>query len=119
MNQEQKQRVLIVGGGFGGVRAALELADDQRFEVSLLSSETELRYYPTLYHTATGGRRANSSIPLSLIFENKSVNIIQGTAAVLDRKAKSITTEDKTVYSYDTLILALGVTVAKSHCAFF
>jgi NADH dehydrogenase len=104
-----KEKVLIVGGGFGGVKAALGLAEDPHFEVTLLSDDSELRYYPTLYHTATGGKRANSSIPYSRIFEDKKVAIVRGTAASLDRKAKTITTADGGVHQYDTLILGLGV----------
>lgn len=103
------EHVLIVGGGFGGVKAALELADDPHFTVSLLSDSDSLRYYPTLYHTATGGARANSSIPLQRIFAEKPVELLQGSAETLDRKAKTITTTDGVVHSYDTLILALGV----------
>jgi NADH dehydrogenase len=103
------ERVLIVGGGFGGVKAALELADDPRFEVTVLSDDTDLRYYPTLYHTATGGRRANSSIPLSVIFAGKAVTLAKGRAATLDRKAKTITTSDGQAYEYDSLIIGLGV----------
>ena len=105
----KEERVLIVGGGFGGVKAALELAEDERFEVTLLSEETEFRYYPTLFHTATGGKRANSSISLSNLFENKPVNIVKGSAATIDRKAKTVTTDDGQAYSYDDLIIGLGV----------
>ncbi len=50
-----KHKVLIVGGGFGGIKAALELADDDRFLVMLVSDQINFRYYPTLYHSATGG----------------------------------------------------------------
>ena len=57
-----KINVLIVGGGFGGVKAALELADDDRFLVTLLSNRPDFHYYPTLYHTATGGARAQSHL---------------------------------------------------------
>ncbi len=106
---DERQKVLIVGGGFGGVKAALDLADDHRFDVTLISNEAELRYYPTLYHTATGGRRANSSIPLSVIFQSKRLVIVKDTAVSLDKKARTLTTESKKVYPYDTLILALGV----------
>ena len=105
----KKEKVLIVGGGFGGVKAALELADDQRFDVTLLSSDSDLRYYPTLYHTATGGQRANSSIPLQQIFEDKPVKIEHGTAQGLDRQAKTITTVEGQTYQYDSLIIGLGV----------
>ncbi|HEX7633273.1 MAG TPA: FAD-dependent oxidoreductase [Candidatus Saccharimonadales bacterium] len=103
------EHVLIVGGGFGGVKAALELADDDRFSVTLLTEDTDLRYYPTLYHTATGGKRANSSIPLETIFAGKNVTLAGGSAVTLDRKAKTITTADGQTLGYDTLILALGV----------
>lgn len=104
-----KEKVLIVGGGFGGVKAALELSEDPHFHVTLLSDQVELRYYPTLYHTATGSKRANSSISLREIFAGKAVAIEQGTAQTLDRKAKTITTADGKVYEYDNLILSLGV----------
>ncbi len=105
----KKERVLVVGGGFGGTKAALELADDPHFSVSLLSPHTELRYYPTLYHTATGGKRSNSSIPLSTIFAGKSVKLIHACAQTLDRAAKTMTTEDGAVIPFDTLIMAIGV----------
>jgi NADH dehydrogenase len=106
---ENKHIVLIVGGGFGGIKAAHTLAKDKRFEVSLLSPDSELRYYPTLYLTATGRSRSNSSIPYSTIFEDQPINLIKGEAKVLDRKAKTVTTTDQKVYQYDSLILAVGV----------
>lgn len=106
-----KEKVLVVGGGFGGVKAALELANDPRFAVTLLSDDTDLRYYPTLYHTATGGRRANSSIPLSYIFEDKPISIVHGSAQTLDRKAKKIIAANGKAYEYDSLIIGLGVVI--------
>ncbi len=108
-NMSHKQRVLIVGGGFGGVKAALELVDDDRFEVTLLSDDVDLRYYPTLYHTATGGRRANSSIPLSRIFKDKDIKLVQDTAVGLERKSKLLIAGSGHTYDYDSLIIGLGV----------
>jgi NADH dehydrogenase len=104
-----KERVLILGGGFAGVKAALGLCDDDRFDVILLSDSDELRYYPTLYHSATGGKRANSSIPLSVIFEGKDITLAKGTATRLIRKDKTVATAEGIAYEYDTLIIALGV----------
>jgi NADH dehydrogenase len=105
----QKQKVIIVGGGFGGVKAAHILSKDDRFEVSLLSPDTDLRYYPTLYLTATGRSRSNSSIPYSTIFEEYPINLIKDEAVSLDRKTKTLTTAKKKKYSYDSLVLAMGV----------
>jgi NADH dehydrogenase len=103
-----KQKVLVVGGGFGGVKAALGLENDPHYEVTLLSEYPDLRYYPTLYHTATGGKRANSSIPLQTIFNGKSVHIVHDSAIKLDRMSKTLVGK-KGKYQYDILILGLGV----------
>src|SRR6476660_5946082 len=104
-----REKVLIVGGGFGGVKAALELVNDDRFSVTLLSDQPYLRYYPTLYHTATGGRGANSNIPLARLFEGKEVKVVHGKAVSVDKKAKTVLTDDSKTYEYDTLVLSLGV----------
>lgn len=104
-----REKVVIVGGGFGGVKAALELADDDRFVVTLLSDQPYLRYYPTLYHTATGGKGANSNIPLARLFEGKHVKVAHGKAMSVDKKAKTVLADNGHVHEYDTLILALGV----------
>lgn len=98
-----------MGGGFGGVKAALELCDDSRFEVTLLSDIRHFRYYPTLYRAATGGKRANAIISLAHLFQDRRVKLAHGEAKILDRQAKTITTASGEVYEFDTLILALGV----------
>jgi NADH dehydrogenase len=103
-----KQKVVIVGGGFGGVKAALELCDDNRFSVTLISSRKDFQYYPTLYHTVTGGLTAQSVIPLETIFADKPVRVVIDTATTLDKRAKTLTTESGVSYPYDNIILALG-----------
>jgi NADH dehydrogenase len=109
MSNTNKNNVLIVGGGFGGVKAALDLAKDDRFDITLLTDNLNFRYNPTLYHTATGGLEAQSNISLELIFKDKPVTLVKGRAAKLDRETKTIETEDGKKYTYDTLIMALGM----------
>ena len=88
-----KQKILVVGEGFGGIKAALELGkgDNSRFDITLVSDQANFRYYPALYRTATGGVVAGSSIPLMTILSDKKVKIIQGTAETIDRKAQTLT----------------------------
>jgi len=104
-----KQNIVIVGGGFGGIRAALLLTDSRHFKVTLITDHPDFRYYPSLYRTATGGRRLASSIDLEEIFDNKSIEIVQASLTTLDRQAKAIGLDNKQIIKYDSLILALGV----------
>lgn len=104
-----KERVLIVGGGFGGVKAALELAASPKVAVTLLSDSPNFRYFPTTYHTATGGARDNSIIPLAGIIGDHPIRLVIGRAISLDRQQKAIITEDKQVLFFDRLILSLGM----------
>ncbi len=105
----RKTNILIVGGGFGGVKTALELCQTPNFRVTLLSNKRNFEHYPTLYRTATGGRRAISSIPLSDIFGGKDVAITYGTAKKLDRQEKFVKTSAGEKLSYDIVVFALGV----------
>lgn len=103
-----KHKVVVVGGGFGGLKAALELSEDHRFDVTIISERNYFQYYPTLYHTATGGLTSQSKIPLTTIFANKPVDVIIDMALTIDKKAKTITTKGKQTFAYDSVILALG-----------
>jgi NADH dehydrogenase len=105
----QKLHVLIVGGGFGGIKAALALSHRKDIAVTLLSDRTDFRYYPSLYHTATGGLHNQSSIALTNILPTDKVTLALGTAAHLDRSHKTLITKEGHIIPYDKLILAIGV----------
>ncbi len=104
-----KQKIIIVGGGFGGVRAALELAKESFADITLVSDRPEFYYYPALYHTATGGSDHHSVIPLAQLFANKPVRVIIAAATGIDRSGKHLLLKDAAAIEYDKLILSLGV----------
>lgn len=104
-----KHKVVIVGGGFGGIKTALKLADDHRFQVTLVSEFSTFRYYPMLYRTATGGKRKLSDIPLSEIFAHKNVQLLNDRMISIDREKRIIKTKVKHTVAYDALILSIGV----------
>lgn len=108
MSNKPKTRVLVIGGGFAGVKAALELGKCDDCEVTLLSDHSHFRYYPGLYHTATGGRRAGARIRLENILQDTPGKFIRGRAVKLDREKKTVTTDDGQKLEYDKLLLALG-----------
>lgn len=111
-NTPSKKRVLIVGGGFAGVKAALELSKHHRdYAITLVSDQPYFRYYPALYHTATGGLYSQSSIPLANILDKNRVQIVEDRVAKIDRKARTITTTGGQTLPYEIAILGLGVVI--------
>lgn len=100
--------IIIVGGGFGGVKAALELSKQKKNRITLISSSNHFQYYPAIYSTATGHSYKETWTPLTNIFENRPVTLVRDTITSVDPDTKSITGTDGTRYSYDKLILALG-----------
>ncbi len=109
MTDQNKHHVVIVGGGFGGLKAALELSKNENVAVTLISDQKNFRYYPSLYHTATGGLRTQSSIPLKDIIADNPIEYVYGTAVTVDRFKKAVELKSGNAVNFDTLILSLGV----------
>ena len=100
-------KVVIVGGGFAGVKAALELSKRNIGKVTLISDEPYFLHHATLYATATGRNLAESVIPLEQVFaEHPNVDVIHDTITGLDQRRKLVTGSKD--YKYDKLVLAMG-----------
>lgn len=101
--------ITVVGGGFGGVKAALELAKNKKARITLITDRPDFQYYPALYGTATGKSHLQSWVPLGEIFAGyDNVNVIIDSVTKIDKAAKTLGSESGTTYEYQTLILALG-----------
>lgn len=105
----KRPHVVIVGGGFGGIKAALDLAKDSRLAVTLVSDKNYFQYFPSLYHTATGGRLAQSKLAFSDVFSEPNIDVVIGKVTNLDRQKAQIRLESGHTIHFDKLILALGV----------
>lgn len=102
-------KVVIVGGGFGGIKTALELADNKEFDVTLISDKDNFQYYPTLYSTATGHSHKETWVPIDTILDGKdNVKFVKNTIVSMDPKTKTVNAENGESYGYDRLVLALG-----------
>ena len=109
MGEIKKEKLVIVGAGFGGIKAGLLLSNDPNFDVTIINDKDTFRYYPRLYHTATGGNSKETSILLTSIFENHDINIVIDKVSKIDRKNKVFKTESGKDINYDKAIIALGV----------
>ena len=99
---------VIVGGGFAGVKAALELSKRQTGKITLISEKPYFLYHAALYATATGSSPEETVIELEDIFAPyNDIEVIVDTISALDPERKTVVSK-KHRYTYDTLILALG-----------
>jgi NADH dehydrogenase len=109
---KQATKVVIVGGGFGGVKTALNLANKPGFEVQLISDNTHFEYHGALYRSAVGHSPMEVVIPLKEIFKDaKNVELVLDSAGIVDAKKKRIASSTGNIYSYDKAVFALGNTV--------
>ncbi len=102
-------KVVIVGGGFGGLRLARRLNNKAGFEVILIDKFNYHQFQPLFYQVATAGLDAsNISFPLRKVFQkSKNVRIrLAELKQVLPGENKIITGTEE--ISYDVLVLATG-----------
>ena len=102
-------RVVIVGGGFGGVKAALSLANKKNIDVKLISDQNYFEYHAALYRSATGRSPLEVTIPLKDFFEYaKNIEVIQDSITDIDSSSNLVIGESRSNYKYDKLIMAIG-----------
>jgi NADH dehydrogenase len=100
--------VVIVGGGFGGLQAALALGRSP-VAVTLVDRRNFHLFQPLLYQVATGALSpANIASPLrALVRGNSNTRVMLAEAVGLDADLKILRLADGSV-SYDSLIIAAG-----------
>lgn len=107
-------RVLILGGGFGGVVAAEALAQQlgDEHQITLVSRDDRFVFYPALVRLAFGKCEPDDvSFDLRRSMLNRRINFIQAEVARIDpteRKAILAHGDVEGTIPYDYLIYALG-----------
>lgn len=107
-----KHRVVIVGGGFGGLQAALHLKGAD-VDVTIVDRRNFHLFQPLAYQVATGALATGEvAYPLRSIFrkqENVRVMLAEATGFDLDAKTVNLrTAAGEETIGYDTLIVGGG-----------
>ena len=105
-----RHRVVVLGGGFGGLSATLKLKHAP-VEVTLLDRCNFHLFQPLLYQVATGSLSpANIAAPLRQILRRqKNAKVLLAEAVHIDAANRRVVLSDGAV-SYDTLVVATGAT---------
>jgi NADH dehydrogenase len=105
---EQQPRVVIVGGGFGGLNVARALAK-KPVQVTLVDRRNHHLFQPLLYQVATAALNPSDiAVPIRRILRGqKNVEVLLAEARGVDWAAKSLLL-DEGALSYDYLVVATG-----------
>jgi NADH:ubiquinone reductase (H+-translocating) len=104
-----QHRVIILGGGFGGLRAAQRLKSAP-VRVRLFDRRNFHLFQPLMYQVATGSLSPGEiAAPLrSVLSKQKNTEVLLGEAADIDPANNRIKLEDGAEFEYDSLIVATG-----------
>ena len=108
METIKKKQIVIIGGGFGGLHAALALRNSS-VQVTLIDKRNFHLFQPLLYQVATGGLSpADIASPLRAVFKKqRNIRVVLGKVSDIDLIKKQILVSGQTV-SFDKLIIAAG-----------
>ncbi|WP_424049875.1 NAD(P)/FAD-dependent oxidoreductase [Prevotella melaninogenica] len=108
IERTDKKRIVIVGGGLGGLELAFKLVDDD-YQVVLVDKNNYHQFPPLIYQVASGGLEPSSiSFPFRRLFQGKKDFFFRMA------KVESVNTDKKTIKTtvgeidYDYLVMAFG-----------
>ncbi len=102
------QRVVIIGGGFGGLHVAKGLRNSP-FQVTLIDKRNFHLFQPLLYQLATGGLSPGDiASPLRAVFHRyKNIHVIMAEVVDIDTHNRKVILKDGEV-DYDFLVVSTG-----------
>ena len=102
-------KLIILGGGFGGLRLARKLSNRAGFDITLIDRFNYHQFQPLFYQVATAGLDAsNISFPLRKVFQkSNNVKIRMATVQQIQTAQKKVFT-DIGIFDYDALVIATG-----------
>ena len=108
-DQTEIHRVVIIGGGFGGLNAAKALRNAP-VKITLIDKRNLHLFQPLLYQVATGGLSpADIASPIRAILrKNKNTRTIMAEVRDIDIESQKVFMDDNRVADYDSLIVAAG-----------
>ena len=109
MHMANRHKIVILGGGFGGLYAAHTLRKASA-DITLIDKRNFHLFQPLLYQVATGSLSPGEiAAPLrGVLRRQKNTRVLLGEAVDIDPAAKQIHLRDGEIVDYDFLIVATG-----------
>ncbi len=102
-------KVVIVGGGFGGISVAKQLKSSI-FDATIVDQTNHHLFQPLLYQVATAALSPGDiAIPIRAVFsKQKNLRVVLGEVTSIESEHNFLTLKDGTQIHFDYLVLAPG-----------
>ena len=104
------KKILIIGGGFGGLECALGLANQPGIDVTLIDRTNHHLFQPLLYQVASASLTAPDIAQSirQILCDASNVTVLMDEITQLDAAEHTATSATGHVHHYDYLVLATG-----------
>jgi NADH:ubiquinone reductase (H+-translocating) len=107
-----KKHIIVAGGGFAGVKFALEMSECKEYKITLITPHQQLEYHGALYRSATGHSPLEVVVPFSEIFANHpNVEVVNDLVTEIRAPTTDIKCQSGRTYGYDEMVFAIGAEI--------
>jgi len=109
MDMDNTPRVVVIGGGFGGLSAAKVLRKKPVY-LTVIDRTNHHTFQPLLYQVAMAGLSTSDiAWPIrSILTKNKNAKVLMVEVASIDLRNQTVSLKDGESIKYDYLILGTG-----------
>ena len=102
-------RVVVLGGGFGGLEAAFDLRmlAGERAKITLVSDQDHFFFKPNSIYVPFGLDRQRLRVPLARPTTRKGIELVEARAHEVDPERREVSVDGRTL-PYDFLVIATG-----------
>ena len=107
-----KQKLVVVGNGMAGMACVEQILKyAPQFQITVFGDETHVNYNRIMLSSVLAGEKGGDEITLQPLewYRNNEIDLRLGVRVTgVDGDARTVTGDDGSVTSYDTLLLATG-----------
>lgn len=106
----EPKKVIVIGGGFGGLATAKKLAGKSNIDVTIIDKTNHHLFQPLLYQVATAALSPGDiATPIRSIFrKNKNIHVMMAEITSVNKEEKYVETSTGRRIEFDYLVIATG-----------